>query len=209
MTTLYLVRHGETEWNNTNRYQGDRDIPLNAKGEEQAGKIACRLRKVDLDAVFSSDLGRAAETARAINAGRNLPFFMRRGLREMNYGLWEGLTKEEIMERYLPAWRDYQQDSLEARVPEGETYQDVLARVRKVLDEIAEKLPEGTAALVGHSGSLRAVIFHALEMNPRNRWRLRLANVSLSVVTYGAGVGELLLFNDTCHLAEDPLEDAT
>ncbi len=206
MTTIYLVRHGETEWNHTNRYQGDRDVPLNAKGKEQAGKIGDRLRKVKLDAIYSSDLGRAAETARAINEGRNLPFFMRQGLREMNYGLWEGLTLDEITAKYLPAWLAYREDSLNTCVPEGEGYRDVLARVRQVMNEIAQIHPDGTVALVGHAGSLRAVIYNALGFDPRERWRLRLANVSLSIVTYGDRVGELILFNDTCHLDDTPLE---
>ncbi len=207
LTTIYLVRHGETEWNHTNRYQGDRDVPLNARGKEQAGKIGHRMRGVRLAAIYASDLERAARTARTINEGRNLPFFMRPGLREMNYGLWEGLTQAEIRESHPASWREYREDSLNTRVPGGENYRDVLDRVRRVMDEIAGQHPDGTVAVVGHAGSLRAVIFHALDMDPRDRWRLRLGNVSLSIVTWGVGGGELLLFNDTCHLSETPLED--
>jgi len=107
MTELILIRHGETDWNRELRFQGQLDVPLNATGLEQARRVAERLAGEPLDALFSSDLQRALQTARALaqRAGHDEPL-LEAGLREQHFGMVEGLRVPEIQQRYPQAWPD-------------------------------------------------------------------------------------------------------
>ena len=103
MTEILLARHGETDWNSGRRVQGHTDIPLNAAGVEQARALAEQLAGEPLTAVFSSDLSRALDTARAVAAVHGLEVTVDPRLREKNFGTWEGLTDVEIAERFPDA----------------------------------------------------------------------------------------------------------
>ena len=104
-TTVILVRHGETEWNVLHRFQGLSDIPLNDTGRKQAGFAKTGLLDVELAAIYTSPLQRAAETAEIIRGDREIPVYPTEGLREMGIGEWEGLLVSEIDEKY-PGWYD-------------------------------------------------------------------------------------------------------
>jgi broad specificity phosphatase PhoE len=152
-TTILLVRHGETDWNAERRVQGKTDRPLNETGRDQAQALAQQLAGVPLAAVYSSDLGRALETARTVADARKLQVTPLRELRERDFGTWEGLTDVEILERYPEArtgsWGDAEtRDELEARV---------LAAIRR----ISEDHPGETVLVVAHGGPLRAMLAHA------------------------------------------------
>jgi broad specificity phosphatase PhoE len=141
VTTLLLARHGETEWNREERYQGHADPPLNDRGRAQAEELAARLAAEPVDAVYSSDLRRAAETAEIVGARLGLPVVDEPGLREIDVGSWQGLTKTQIDGR---AW-------------DGETYEHHAERVTRALREIAARHPDGRVLIVSHGGSLRRV----------------------------------------------------
>ncbi|HWH04956.1 MAG TPA: histidine phosphatase family protein, partial [Gaiellaceae bacterium] len=100
MTTIVLARHGETDWNREQRFQGHADRPLNELGREQARELAERLRNDRIDAVYSSPLVRALETAETVAAALGLPVETREALREVDVGSWEGLSRDEIEERH-------------------------------------------------------------------------------------------------------------
>src|SRR4029079_14367922 len=133
MTEILLARHGETDWNSGRRVQGHTDIPLNARGIEQAKALAAQLAGERLTAVFSSDLSRALETARGGAAAHGLEVTIDPRLREKNFGTWEGLTVVEIAERFPDAQRGQWGD--------GETTEEVARRVRGVLERIRELHP--------------------------------------------------------------------
>ncbi|MCR4400303.1 MAG: histidine phosphatase family protein, partial [Syntrophomonadaceae bacterium] len=120
--TVYLVRHGETHWNRERRYQGWTDIGLNERGWLQAAALARRLRPLRLAAVYASGLRRAVETARAIAEPRRLQVQTMACFREMRFGDWEGLTAEEIQERFGAAtYALWLQDPSRVTIPGGET----------------------------------------------------------------------------------------
>jgi phosphoserine phosphatase len=162
VTEVILCRHGETDWNRQGRYQGKTDIPLNARGREQARELARSLGALPIAAVYSSTLARAYETAREIARVHGLE--VRRDARfdEINQGLWEGLRREEIILDHGELHRRWLEYPLDLRLPEGETLEEVRARVRAALDDILFLHPDQTVCIVAHSVSM-AMIKHELQ----------------------------------------------
>jgi probable phosphoglycerate mutase len=150
VTELLLARHGETDWNRDLRVQGHADVPLNELGREQARDLAERLEDVALDAIYSSDLVRARETAEAVARAKGLPVRVDPQLRETDFGSWEGLTREEIAERFPDRAR-----------PDGETYEQVRERMLAAINRIAAEHAGGTVLIVSHGGALNSVWHHA------------------------------------------------
>ena len=157
MTTLLLARHGETDWNRELRIQGSSDVELNDLGRRQAQSLAQELTDVDLDAVYASDLARARQTAAAVAATHGLEVRFDARLRERSFGSWEGLTREDIAE--LP----------EGSHHDGETDEEVRARVLDAINEIAAAHPGEQVLVVSHGGALNALWHHALGVRVE-RW---------------------------------------
>lgn len=149
MTTILLARHGETEWNRTGRYQGWADPPLNETGRAQARLLAEQLRSTPFDAVYSSDLRRARETAEIVAAPHGVPVVVEPGLREIDVGEWSGLTRAQVEARFPDDER-----------PGGETRQHHTARVLAAAERIARAHPGQRILLVSHGGTMRALRTH-------------------------------------------------
>ena len=149
-TTLVLVRHGETDWNRDRRVQGHSDIPLNDTGRAQAKELAKQLSGEHLAAVFASDLARARETAEIATAGTDLDVRELVDLRERHFGTWEGLTDDDIRARFPESrtgpWGD------------GETVDEMSARVVAALRAIAVEHVGVTVLVTTHGGPIRAVL---------------------------------------------------
>ena len=151
MTLFCMVRHGQTDWNLEGRYQGQSDVPLNSTGLVQAGNLARALQKEHFDAVYSSDLTRARETAQAIvSVNGNLPIHFDPRLREINQGQWEGVQVEEIQKKYASLWQAHIDDPVQVRPPGGENVAEVFQRVKAVMDEISKNFPTGKVLVVSH-----------------------------------------------------------
>lgn len=199
MLHLILVRHGETEWNAQRRYQGQTDIPLSALGKRQAELAAERLAGRKIDAVYASDLKRAWETATAIAEKNDLGILPEPRLREMKFGLLEGLTFEEGQAKYpdmIAAWmEDYNQP------PEGGERLDAFtARIVSLLDELKGKHDGEIVLLVAHGGSLGELLRLVLNLSPEGRRYFEMENASLSEALIYDGHITLRKLNDTCHL---------
>jgi broad specificity phosphatase PhoE len=159
MTRFCLVRHGQTAWNLEGRYQGQSDIPLNAAGLEQARELARTLQNVRFDAVYSSDLVRALETANTIIALQDhLQVHVDPRLREINQGEWEGVQIEEIRAQYAHLWQVRQVDPVNLRPPGGETVGEVFQRMHSALDEIAGLYLGGNVLVVSHGLALATIL---------------------------------------------------
>lgn len=157
MTTLHLIRHGQTDWNLAGRYQGQADVPLNDCGRAQASLLAARLAGARFDAIFSSDLSRALETARALAALTGLPVHTDRRLREIHQGEWEGMLIHDIRDGYPERFARAQVDPLLPRAPGGESVGQVAGRMSSAADEIARAHPGGTVLLVSHGLAIAAL----------------------------------------------------
>lgn len=210
MSCIFLIRHGEVEGNYgpERSFTGWGDKPLNTRGEAQAQAVAGRLAQQPLKAVYSSDLQRAHATAEAIAAKHGLKVIDDRALREVNYGLWEGLGDKQLLEQWGDLWRRRVADPENVAPPEGESYADLWKRLEPAWTRILEAHPDESVAIVGHNGSLRVLLCHLLGAPAANARHIRLMNTSISSVEIErnpmeTGTSRLVItgINDTCHLA--------
>ena len=161
MTELWLVRHGQTDWNLQRRYQGQTDPPLNATGLQQAELAGEALVGRRYAAIYSSDLQRARVTAEIIGRRLGMEVFVDSRLREVSFGKWEGMLVADIQTRYPVEWEARQQDRLYARPPGGESVQDVAARIwpaREVLKKMGTA-PKRVKTGTNDFGSYRILVF--------------------------------------------------
>lgn len=156
--TLLLIRHGATAWNRAGRYQGHADPPLGRAGRAQARRVAGGLAGLHLDAVYSSDLRRALETAAPLAYARGLPVQPDPRLRELDFGAWDGRRVEEVMAAEPAVWAAWYADPMALAPPGGETVPALWSRVRRALREIGRRHAGGTVAVVTHGGPLRLIL---------------------------------------------------
>lgn len=154
VTTLLLARHGETDWNHDHRWQGHTGAPLNETGRRQAAELAARV--TDVDAAYSSDAERAYETALVVASRHGLQVEIDPRLREVDFGLWEGLTRAEIDERFRGGFSRW--SSGESATPDGGESDEAMAdRVLDALHDIAARHPRARVLVVTSGGPIRAV----------------------------------------------------
>lgn len=160
MTELWLIRHGQTEWNLQGRYQGQADKPLNQTGLEQAHALAERLAGQAFTAIYSSDLMRARQTAGVIAACLRLDLHVDARLREIHQGEWEGKLVSDLARLYSVEMAARRENPIEARAPGGESVAEVAARVWAAADDIARNHPDGRVLVVSHGLALATLISH-------------------------------------------------
>ena len=157
-TRLLLARHGETDWNRIGRWQGHADPPLNETGRRQAAELAEQLAGDGIAAVYSSDLVRASETARAVGARLGLPVVEEPALREIDVGSWSGLTRAEVEQRFPEGFARWLAGEIGH---DGETREQLTERALTAALEIASRHPGGNVLVVTHGGVIRALRRHA------------------------------------------------
>ena len=177
---LLLVRHGATAWNRQGRYQGQSDMPLDEMGMQQALALRSRMAREEIDAIYASDLQRAWQTASVIVARHGLGVRPEPRLREIDFGVWDGLTYGQIERRYPEALATWVADPLNTAPHGGENLGQVTARVRSALDDVARVHAGQTVVVVAHGGSLQVLLCLALGLVPQARWQFRLSAASLS-----------------------------
>ncbi len=170
MTTLILIRHGETDWNIEGRYTGQSDIPLNARGLQQADTLVSNECVDKIDAIYSSDLQRASETAMRLRAARAVPLHLDARLREIHQGEWEGLHFDEIRTRYRQAWEERKNAPLQVAPPGGETVEEVRQRVLEAIRDIIKHHPKETVAIVSHGLALAIIQVEAKGLPIETVW---------------------------------------
>jgi broad specificity phosphatase PhoE len=195
--TFYVIRHGQTDSNREQRFQGHADVPLNPVGRQQAADLGRQLAGLPLAAIYSSDLSRCLETARALAAHfPGLPLSLEPRLREVNFGSIAGLTVDEARQRFPQWWAEREANPATARPPGGESFLDVIDRVCQAADEIAARHPGEAVALVTHGGAVRALVCRTLGMPPEFRDRIVPGNCGVTVLRWGQRP-RLLAFNCT------------
>ncbi|MGZ2743730.1 histidine phosphatase family protein [Burkholderia stagnalis] len=206
-TQILFIRHGETAWNRIKRIQGHIDIPLADTGLAQAQRLAARLARetrdgARIDAIYSSDLMRAQQTARPAADALGLPLVLREGLRERAYGVFQGHDSTEIEARFPDAYAAWQTRDPGFEPEGGESQRAFYHRVLHALEPIVAAHPGGRIACVAHGGVLDCVYRFAngLELAaPRN---YQLLNTSINVVDYAGGRAQVVQWADISHLSE-------
>jgi broad specificity phosphatase PhoE len=203
MTVFYIIRHGETDWNLSGRWQGHADVPLNELGRAQARRLAERLRHepTRLDAIYSSDLLRAWETAETVGAALGIAPQPLPALREIDVGAWSGLKHAEVIERDRDLFERLESGEDAPRGGNGERFADLYRRVTGTVDQLAAAYPNGHLALVTHGGPVRALLLHgARDKRDALPRRFHIGNTSVSVLISGRAGWDLELINDMSHL---------
>jgi broad specificity phosphatase PhoE len=196
VTTLYLVRHGESEANAAGVFAGQTDSPLTAKGREQAKVVAKALRPVPFDRIVASTLSRTADTAAEIAAGRGVPVERFADLQEIDLGDAAGKPFDEM--RGLPG---YASDGF-TQWPGGESLDQVVTRAMRIIDRLVTESPGKTICIVGHGGVTRILVSGFMGVLPK-LIRVPATNTNITIVTHDAERGYVVeeMFKDT-HVVE-------
>lgn len=200
LSRLLLARHGNTKGNSAERFWGQTDVELSANGIWQAQRLADRLAEEKIDSVYTSTLSRASATAEIIASCHQMEVITCPELLEINFGHVEGLTFNEIGERYPELVKAWPTRDISLRFPEGESINDLDHRVMKFYDRLQKHAPEETVLVVAHSGVLRLLICHLLKIDIWHWRQLRTDLASLSIVETRSQGATLDLLNDTSHL---------
>jgi probable phosphoglycerate mutase len=210
-TTIVLIRHGETAWNAERRLQGHIDIGLNAEGERQAEALAAALAAERFDAIVSSDLARARQTAQAVARRHGLDVGTDPALRERCYGGFEGLLYAEIAARYPAQFAAWQARDIDSVMPAGErvaeSFRQFYQRAVGAILALAEAHPGGRLALVAHGGVLECAYRAALGLpleTPRN---FKVLNASVNRFSAAGGKLVLTSWGEVGHLAPRALDE--
>jgi len=170
MGKIFLIRHGEVEWNRRNAYIGSTDLPLNPMGQAQARQLAEYLRSKEISAIYSSDLIRASQTAEIIAARLSLKVNIRPEMREVDYGEWEGVPESKVRERYREIYPGWRANPVDIRIPGGETFGELRDRALPAFIEIAKAHPKDNVAIIAHKSANRVILACLLGMDV-NRYR--------------------------------------
>lgn len=185
MTELWLIRHGQTDWNVAGRYQGQADIPLNETGLAQAAALAAQLNGKPFSAIYSSDLMRTRQTADALAAHTGLPVRLDSRLREIHQGDWEGLYIKDVVAAHPEARSEFLSNPGAARAPGGESVLEVSNRVIAAVHDIAANHPHGRVLVVSHGLAIATLICKAENMALSSVYSLIPDNASPKIITWG------------------------
>jgi len=183
---IYLVRHGEVAGSGVFRYNGQSDVPLTPKGIGQFSSLVGRLRDKPIAACYCSDLSRCVQGAEMLCAGRGIKPVLKRELRELSFGEWEGQTWSELAEKYPDEWRARMKDYINYRVPGGENLLDLANRVIPEIKKIIAGHPDQEVLVVAHGGANRIILLDALGAPFTSMFRIEQDFGSLNIIDYYA-----------------------
>jgi len=196
-TRIILIRHGQTDWNLENRYQGHADTGLNRKGVRQAKRLSIRMRREDVDRVYSSDRRRAMDFAKIIFPMHKVK--VEPDLREISFGIFEGLTYDEIKNKYPGVYSRWADKPFDIKIPKGEAPALFRKRVVRSFKKIARSGEGKTVAIVTHGGSINVIVNKV--MGRQDSLDFIPKSASISIIEFKRGKGSVVLLNDTAHLS--------
>ncbi len=198
--TIFLCRHGESEYNAKRIIQGHIDTDLTPRGIVQARLAGEELKKLPIEKIYTSDLRRAYRTAYIIGDVLGLEPVIDSRLREMHFGEWEGLTYEHIYENHVEDFHNWLKNPVACPLPSQEEVKDFEKRIREFLEEI-KKSPEKNILIVAHGGSIQGIICVACDFGLEHLWGLKHTNTGISCIKlYEKKPAELVFLNYSQHL---------
>jgi broad specificity phosphatase PhoE len=196
---IFLVRHAESTWNRQKKIQGQKDPPLSTYGKREARIVGKRFKALAFDAVCSSPLKRALETARSIVGAKSV-ITIDEDLREISLGKWEGKTLAQIRKTYGDKFDRWAVRPDRIPVPGGEDFKVFVRRVKRALRKIEKSHPNGNVLVVSHGGVISAYVTVVLNLKPIDIWCVTVKNASVTIVEVKEDLRRLVTFNDTSHL---------
>ncbi len=199
---IYLVRHGETEWNRARIFQGRSNLPLNQEGRKQVKALALALKNKPLNAIYTSPLIRALETARLIKVFHPLiPIFEEKGLIEMDLGEFDGMKARDWAEQYPDFRKAWNENPASVKMPGGESLKEVQVRAKDTLERITRIYPPDTTILISSHNFVNLTILCDLLEIPLHRFReLRQENAAFNVICKKGNRLYAELVNERSHL---------
>jgi probable phosphoglycerate mutase len=194
---IYIVRHGETQWNKEEVFRGRKDIPLNETGRRQAEQAGAYFRGIPVKGIISSPLARAVETAAGISAVTGVPVERMEELTDINFGIWEGLPLKEVKERYLDAFALWSISPEKLQITDGETLAEVRGRISRGLARTAGL--EGAVVIVTHRAICKILVLSLLHMGNEHFWAMKYDPGSITLLEGDGAHFTLIFSNDTCH----------
>ena len=201
MTELILARHGETAWNVEKVFRGRADVNLNEVGVAQAELLGKYLSNWELEAIYSSPLRRALDTANMVARYQKIAIAIAEGLTDFNYGRWQSLPEQEVRRLYPALLNEWHSNPHEVKMPRGESLEDIRRRAVEVVDGILAK-HNGNVLLVSHRVVIKVLICHLLGLDSSHFWSIRQDVCGITVFDYVHGRFILTRHNDTSHLRE-------
>ena len=201
-TQLIIIRHGETEWNLEGRIQGHMDSPLTESGRAQAEAIATRLQTVEVNALYSSDRGRAYSTAQVVSHKTGQDILTDKRLRELHLGKFEGLTEEEVRKRFPEEYVYLKKAVPDYIYPGGESKEQFSLRVISCLEELMGKHQGEQIVVITHGGALSRLIRYTLGMPVVGSNEYKICNAALNIFSYENKRWQLEIWGDLSHLTE-------
>lgn len=200
-TKIYLVRHGETEWNKLGKFQGCTDINLSSEGIVQATHIKNRFNG-NFDYIYTSPLKRAMDTAKIISMGKNINPVVIDEIREINFGDWEGLTIRDIAANYPKEFKIFRNDEFEAPICGGDlSIKNACLRAKDAILKVASENKDKTSIIVAHGGIIKAGLIGIFDWKMTMYHRIILGNTSVCEVIFNKDMEPTLMtLNDTSHL---------
>ena len=200
-TDILLVRHGQTEWNRVMRFRGRTDLGLDQVGWTQARALARRLANWPIKAIYTSPLRRARQTAEPLARQLGLSIQPTEGLLDIDYGRWQGRTPEEVAQAEPRLYQLWLEEPQRVQIPGGESLSLVQQRVRLTMEEVVACHPDEMVLLIGHQVVNKVLICSLLGLDLASFWRIGQDTACLNRFRYHDGLYDVLLLNDTCHLA--------
>lgn len=200
VTRVYLVRHGQTEWNKNLTFRGRIDIPLNERGHREAEAIAEALKDKSIGAIYTSPLRRSTDTARPAARFFNLEIVPVQGLIDISYGDWEGLTFSEVRERYKDQYTKWEKRPDLVRFPKGETLDEVRERSFCAMRAIVGENPGKSILIIPHRVINKVLLCAILGLSNSHFWEIRQDTGCVNLIEYYHEGFVLSMMNDICHL---------
>ena len=197
---VILVRHGQTDWNESGIFRGRIDVKLNPNGIKQAEMTGEALKNVNLNAVYSSPLSRAFDTATAIARNHGLEVEVYEPITDIDFGEWQGLNRSEVESRYPGIFGVWLSAPEKAEIPNGETLSQVRQRMMAGLNRILTRDPEGTVVLVSHGLTNKVLLCAMLGLDNSHFWKVKQDNGAINIFKYSAQGSKVFLMNETTHL---------
>lgn len=202
LTSIYLIRHGQTAWNKEEIFRGRSDIGLDETGLRQAELVGRYLKDIQIEGIYSSPLSRAWQTAERIAQFHHLEVKPLHGIIDMSFGNWEGHPHEEIKEVDSHTYRQWVESPHLVRIPGGETLDEVRQRAMDSIEEVIKRHSGKNIVLVSHRVVNKVIICGILGIDNSHFWQIAQDPTAINIIQYRNGRYILSLMNDTCHLKE-------